>query len=57
MDMGATNEGIMTDGDQRASFSGDGSPSISNARGRALGRGSGPLSEQGQVAGRWVSEL
>lgn len=41
MDMGAANEGIMTDGGQCASFSGDGSPSISNARGRVKGLGEG----------------
>ena len=41
MDTGATNEAIMTDGGQHASFSRDGSSSRGTMKG--LGRGSGPL--------------
>ena len=44
MDTGATNEAIMTDGGQHASFSGDGFPSRGAVKGR--GRGSGPHWDQ-----------
>lgn len=40
-DMGVANEGLMTDRGQCASFSGDGSPSISHTRGTVKGPGEG----------------
>lgn len=39
IDMGAANEGIMTEGGQCASFPGHSSPSVSKARGRGKGLG------------------
>lgn len=41
MDVGATNEAIMTDRGQHASLSEDGSPSISPARDTVKGLGEG----------------